>query len=177
MNNKSSYYIVNRTHPLPPDYIPVDLVVAPIPFIASMDDPKRLICSIMYFPLHALYLDAKNEGLDLYGISAYRSYERQLEIYNESVRKRGRTYTNRYIAKPGTSEHQTGLAIDLSCPSNDFELNENFAISEEGIWLAENAYRYGFEFSYPKEYVMETGYNYEPWHIRYTCKFADYYVY
>jgi len=176
MKQEYEYYLVDKCHPLPAEYVPGDLVVAPIPFAAPINDPKCLICSIVYFPLKSLYYASRDAGLCLYGISAYRSYYRQAEIYQESIKNRGINHTRKYIAVPGTSEHQTGLAIDLSCPANDFLLTESFADTAEGKWLADNVHKFGFALSYPKDKVKVTGYNYEPWHIRFTCKYAKFYV-
>lgn len=171
------HYIVDKEHPLPENYIPQDLVAAPIPFICADDDPKRLISKIAYSSLKKLYEASVTAGLSLYGISAFRSFKRQQEIYLASVIKKGVKYTNKYIALPGTSEHQTGLAIDLSCPSINYELVEEFENTPEGIWLRENAGYYGFILSYPKGCENETGYSYEPWHLCFACKTADFFVY
>lgn len=169
------HFLVDKEHPLPADYIPKDLVLAPIPFAAQLDDPKCLISSAMYYPLKSLYFASRKMGLQLIGISAYRSYERQKEIYEHSIATRGYSYTEKYIAAPGTSEHQTGLAIDLSCPSNHYELTESFAKTPEGQWLTRYAPLYGFLFSYPEDSYEKTGYYYEPWHIRYACTNTGYY--
>lgn len=171
------HYLVDRQHPLPSWYVPTDLVEAPIPFIASSCDPKRLICNIAHNALKNLVADSKKEGLSLYGISAYRSYYRQKEIYNESVKSRGIEYTKKYIALPGTSQHQTGLAIDISTPSINFDLIEEFANTNEGIWLAKNAMNYNFVISYPKGMELQTGFQYEPWHIFFTCTSAVYFIF
>ncbi|MCD8036605.1 MAG: M15 family metallopeptidase, partial [Clostridiales bacterium] len=106
-------------------------------------------------------------------VSAYRSYERQVEVYNNDVNrymKSGITeeeaieQTEKYVALPGASEHQTGLAIDLS---NDGSLEEDFIETEAGQWLKDNCYKYGFVVRYPEDKVQYTLINYEPWHIRY----------
>lgn len=172
---ETSYYLVDKKHPLPPHYVPEDLVVAPIPFVAPRTDPRCLIRSNVYFPLLSLYFSARDEGLYLYGVSAFRSYADQRGLYEQSIRSHGYAYTRKYIAPPGTSEHQTGLAIDLSCKANHFETNENFAHTKEGIWLKENAPKFGFVLSYPEISCLKNGYAYEPWHIRYTCKHERFY--
>ncbi len=106
-------------------------------------------------------------------VSAYRSYERQVEVYNNDITrymKSGMTeeeaieQTEKYVALPGASEHQTGLAIDLS---NDGSLEEDFIETEAGQWLKDNCYKYGFVVRYPEDKVQYTLINYEPWHIRY----------
>lgn len=162
-----NYYLADKTHPLPSWYVPADLVEAPLPFDAPVGNPKRLICAIAYDSLKQMYLDSLQEGLSIYGISGYRSYLRQKEIYEESISNRGLEHTKKYIAAPGTSEHQTGLAIDLSSPDLGFDLIEEFADTNEGIWIKKNAGNYGFRISYPKGMEHVTGFAYEPWHIFY----------
>lgn len=168
------HYLVDKNHPLPPAYYPTDLVPCSIPFRADMYDLKRYICAIANKPLETMHLAALEDGIKLYGISAFRTYHRQQEIYNNSLLEKGREHTEKYIAYPGCSEHQTGLAIDLSCSDIDFELTEEFADTKEGMWLHKYAYQFGFILSYPKN--NNKGYAYEPWHIRYACNNAKFYV-
>ena len=172
----NSHYLVDKDHPLPSWYIPHDLVEAPLPFVAPQGDPKRLISALIYDSLNNLYQDSLLENLNIYGVSAYRSYQRQKEIYEDSIRRRGLEYTQKYIAKPGTSEHQTGLAIDLSTPEIEYDLVEEFAHTKEGIWLNDNVKYYNFKISYPSDKVKITGYNYEPWHIFFTGSKAVYFL-
>ncbi len=169
------HYITDRYHPLPPTYIPADLIRSAVPFIAPISDLKRCVSMEMYEPLLKLFRACLEDGLSLMGVSAYRSYERQKEIYDSSIMNRGKTYTNSHIAFPGTSEHQTGLAIDVSCSSIDYELCEDFEYTAEGVWLKKNAGRFGFVFSFTKENAQYTGYVNEPWHIRYACKGTKYF--
>lgn len=169
------YYITDRYHPLPESYVPPNLVRAPVPFLASYNSSKRYIALPMYEPLRKLFYACYKDGLHLMGISAFRSYSRQKEIYENSILKQGKEYTNKHIAYPGTSEHQTGFAIDVSCSSLNYELAEEFEYTPEGIWLKENAKKYGFTFSFTKENQEYTGYLNEPWHIRYEYKNATFY--
>lgn len=165
---------------LNPAFYPDKLIFAPIPFYPAVPDPisKALIHADMYNPLFDLYRASVREGLELYGISAYRSYYRQLSIYNESIVANGYEHTQKYIAFPGTSEHQTGFAIDFSCPKVNFELDESFAGTREGIWLEKHAADFGFVLSYPKKNstdkmrICHDSIAYEPWHICYR-KVAD----
>lgn len=173
----TKHYLVDKYHPLPENYVPYDLDVAPIPFTCTIDSPKHLMCRITFESLKKMHADSKKEGLNIYGISGYRSYYRQREIYLESALKKGISHTLKYIAAPGTSEHQTGLALDVSCPGINYELTEEFALTPEGIWLKENSEKYGFIISYPENAYENTGYAYEPWHLFYCCKNASYYVY
>ncbi len=105
--------------------------------------------------------DAAKEGLDLWIRSGYRSYSRQKEIYNNYVAEDGKAAADRYSARPGHSEHQTGLAFDVN------SLSQSFENTAEGKWLAKNCWKYGFIIRYPKGKESITGYMYEPWHIRY----------
>ena len=105
--------------------------------------------------------DAKALGLNIPLVSGYRSYETQEKLYNKYVKKDGEKKANTYSAKPGESEHQTGLAFDIG------SVDRSFANTIEAKWLAENAYLYGFIIRYPKDKEEITGYNYEPWHLRY----------
>lgn len=171
------HYLTDRYHPLPNTYIPPDLVRAPVPFMAPVYDLKRCISMAAYDPLKNLFSACLSDGLNLMGISAFRPYERQKEIYDNSVITRGKESTSSHIAVPGTSEHQTGLAIDVSCPDVDYDLCEEFEFTNEGIWLKKHAHEFGFVFSFTRENSVYTGYVNEPWHIRYACKNAKYFVY
>lgn len=168
------HYLVDKNHPLPPAYCPADLTLCSIPFKADMYDLKRCICAIADKPLRTMHLAALEDGMELYGISGFRPYHRQQEIYNNSLIEKGKEHTEKYIAYPGYSEHQTGLAIDLSCPDINYELTEDFADTKEGQWLQKYAYQFGFILSYPKG--NNKGYAFEPWHVCYACNDAHFYV-
>lgn len=105
--------------------------------------------------------DAAKEGINLKVISGYRSYSHQNSIYNNYVKRDGKKEADRYSARPGHSEHQTGLAFDVN------SLEQSFGATKAGIWLSENCYKYGFVLRYPKGKENITGYMYEPWHFRY----------
>jgi len=104
---------------------------------------------------------AESQGLTLNIISGFRSYSHQNNLYNNYVAKDGKAAADRYSARPGHSEHQTGLAIDIN------SLYQSFENTNEGKWLKDNSYRYGFILRYPKDGEQVTGYMYEPWHFRY----------
>lgn len=104
---------------------------------------------------------AKREGIDIYIISGFRSYSRQNSIYNNYVSSDGKENADRYSARPGHSEHQTGLAADIN------SLYTSFENTPEGKWLSNNAYKYGFILRYTKNGEHLTGYMFEPWHYRY----------
>ena len=154
------FRLINREHPLPSNYIPSDLVDIGLPFDALPGEQKRLLEEKTAYAVLELISRSRHEGLNLCCISGYRSYARQAELYTGSS----------YVAAPGTSEHQSGLALDLSCPAVHMELSEAFAETREGIWLAGHAPLYGFILRYPKNKEHITGVPYEPWHIRYVTR-------
>lgn len=171
--------LVNKAHPLPSDYVPDHLVRPNIPFgdtgAASAGDPslfqeKFLMHQTAAACLELLFERGRTQNIYLYGISAYRSYARQQAIYAESVQTRGAAHAAQYIAPPGASEHQSGLAIDVSIPALDFQLEEQFDTTKEGKWLKQFAPLYGFIIRYPRGVSHITGYAYEPWHIRFVTK-------
>jgi len=107
---------------------------------------------------------AEKEGIDLIISSAFRNYEEQKETYEYYKNKKGEDYANNYAAKPGFSEHQTGLAFDILTTG---ATTATFEETKEFTWLKENAHKYGFIMRYPKGKENITGYKYEPWHYRY----------
>lgn len=104
---------------------------------------------------------AKADGVNIYIISGYRSYSYQKALYDGYVKTYGKALTDTFSARPGNSEHQSGLAADLN------KIDDNFGNTKEGKWLDENASKYGFILRYPKGKQNITGYKYEPWHFRY----------
>lgn len=104
---------------------------------------------------------AKVDGLNIYISSGFRSYSYQKTLYNNYVNRDGVAAADTYSARAGHSEHQSGLAFDVNT------INDSFANTEEGKWLNDNCYKYGFILRYPNGKGEETGYQYEPWHFRY----------
>lgn len=163
-----SYQIlVNQTYSLPPDYVPDDLCLTKVPFPEKEFLEKKLLRKTAAFALEQLFTYADSLGYSFFAISGYRSYKRQQEIYASHVKKYGLEYSSQVSAKPGCSEHQTGLAMDISLPSLSYRLVPEFGDTREGKWLADNACYFGFILRYPANKVHITGYTYEPWHIRY----------
>ncbi len=152
--------VVTKPRALSPiDYAPPDLVTwreSAYEFRAEVADQ-----------LERLFAAAKSDGVLLRVISGYRSYATQAETYRSWVRISGRASADATSAKPGHSEHQTGLAVDLDGADGACYLDACFGSSREGRWVARTAYRFGFILSYPKGYRERTGYVYEPWHLRY----------
>ena len=111
--------------------------------------------------LEIMAAGARAEGLTLVISSAYRSYNQQEQIYTQNVSRMGRQAADRVSARPGHSQHQLGLTVDFGSITN------SFAVTQEGIWLAANASRFGWSLSYPDGYEHVTGYSWESWHYRY----------
>ena len=113
---------------------------------------------------------ASLDGYDLYIGSGYRSYKTQNTVYNNYVKRDGKTKADTYSARPGHSEHQTGLAIDICARGGYKCIGSGFDGTKPANWLSENAYKYGFILRYPKGKTNETGYKFESWHYRYVGK-------
>lgn len=169
--------LINRDYELPKDYRPDDLTEPEVRFSFYGSNDKRKLRKKAASALEELFTAAEESDCILYGVSGFRSYERQSTIYNQNLLKKGSEHTNLYSAKPGTSEHQSGLAIDVSSRSASLQLLENFGKTDEGIWLAKNCWKYGYILRYPEDKVTITGYAYEPWHIRYVGKKLAKYLY
>ncbi len=169
--------LVNQKYLLPEDYVPADLTVPNVAFSFYGTYEKSYMREVAARALEKLFAGAAEKGYILKGVSAYRSYERQRQIYEKNLATKGRKHTKQFSAKPGSSEHQTGLTIDVSCSAVGCALEESFGETEEGKWLAKNCYKYGFIIRYPKEKSDITKYSYEPWHIRYVGKNLAKYIY
>lgn len=167
MNMDYPAILVNKANPLPEDYEPADLVTVNIPFAHAGNDNRNYMRRPAARELEVMFRDAAAAGTAPIGVSGYRSYKRQQEIYEGNLAVKGERHTSLYSARPGQSEHQTGLAMDISAPSVQSTLTTEVENTPEGQWLRANAHRYGFILRYPagKEHI--TGYAYEPWHFRY----------
>ncbi|MBC7546522.1 M15 family metallopeptidase [Candidatus Saccharibacteria bacterium] len=165
----SIWLVVNKARQLNPKiYIPNNLVVPNIPLRANITTTEKVVQKIMAGPLETMVTAAKSQGINLNLQSGYRSYNFQLSLYNGYVAQAGQAESDKQSARPGYSEHQTGLAADLggiSIPSCN--VAQCFADTVEGKWIAANAYNYGFIIRYPADKIAVTGYEYEPWHIRF----------
>lgn len=166
-NPKSLTVLVNRYYLLSSDYTPKNLIEPNVKFNFNYAHDKRMMQQTAAHALEKLFNAAEKKGHDFYGVSGYRSYARQLQIYNNNIATRGVTATDSVSAKPGSSEHQTGLAMDISIKSIGCHLDQALGRTPEGKWLAANCHEFGFIIRYPKGKDDITGYTYEPWHIRY----------
>lgn len=163
--------LVNPWTPLPEDFVPGELV--PVQNDQAVD-------ARAYPDLQNMLGDMSQEGLSPLICSSYRSQERQQELYDNKVqrvmaegasREAAQAEAARWVARPGTSEHQTGLAVDIVSLSNQM-LDETQESTPEFQWLAENAWKYGFILRYPSDKSEKTGIAYEPWHFRFVGKEA-----
>lgn len=159
--------LVNKSFSLPNPYVPKDLVEPNVDFIFPEHSEKRYMRKEAAEALEKLFKAANADGLPLAGVSAYRSFETQKYLFNYYVEKDGEEAANKYSAKPGQSEHQTGLAIDVSGDDGKCAAADCFAVTQEAKWLKNHAADWGFIIRYPKGKEVITGYQYEPWHIRY----------
>lgn len=164
--------LVNKKNALPSDYIPEDLVIPNVRFSFAEDLPKKQLRKVAAEALEELFEASDEAGLELFAVSGYRSYDRQDAIFASNASKHGEEAANQFSARPGESEHQTGLTMDVSSPGVDFGLTIEFGETPEGKWLKEHASDYGFIIRYPKGKEHITKYQYEPWHIRYVGKKA-----
>lgn len=159
--------LINKEHALPGDYIPDDLVFPDVRFPFTEELPKRQLRAIAADALEELFAASDAEGLDLFAQSGYRSYDTQDTIFASNVERHGEEAANHYSARPGESEHQSGLTMDVSTPAVDYMLVIEFGETPEGIWIAEHAHEYGFIIRYEEGKEHITQYQYEPWHLRY----------
>jgi len=162
--------VVNKSRSLPADYVPEDLVEPNVPFSFPGKAEKRLLRAEAAKALEAMFARAKQDNIQLYGVSGYRSFKTQQALYANYVRTQGEEHASRYSAQSGKSEHQTGLAIDVSGADKTTRLEEPFAHTPEGKWLERHASEFGFIIRYPRGKEALTGYAYEPWHLRYVGK-------
>lgn len=159
--------VVNKKRALPADYIPSDLVEPNVPFPFDEKVEKRMMRAEAAGALEKLFAMAKEQGIELYAVSGYRSYRTQKSLFDTYVQTQGAEHAAAYSAVPGKSEHQTGLAMDVSGADAQTRLEESFASTPEGQWLAANCAKAGYIIRYVQGKEDITGYAYEPWHLRY----------
>ena len=162
-NLNTNLLLVNKYNYLTEDYVPSNLENISRAYARSgmqlVKEAKEAF--------ETLSESAKKDGMNVIAMSSYRSYDYQVNLYNNYVAQDGKEAADKYSARPGYSEHQTGLAVDvynLDLPYTSFEETEEFT------WMQKNAYKYGFILRFPKDKVDITGYQYESWHYRYVGK-------
>ena len=153
--------LVDKKHYLANTFVPEDLVdLTKNPdYAINRTDLSLRVC--VEEALRKMAVAAKAEGITLLVSSTFRTYDYQKRLYERNVREMGKEAADRESAMPGSSQHQTGTAIDFG------DITDKFATEPSGIWLAENANKYGFSLSYPQGYEPVTGYRWECWHYRY----------
>lgn len=163
----SIWWVVNKTRPLPSGYVPDDLVVPDVRLRLAASNEQMQASNTIVPALKEMFAAANADGVMLVFGSGYRSETLQRQFYNSYVAQDGQAAADRLSARPGTSEHQTGLTFDATSLSGTCHLETCFESTPEGAWLLEHAHAYGFIIRYPEGKEHITGYSYEPWHLRY----------
>lgn len=148
--------IANKTYALPQDFIPTN-PDQPV----NADRSSTCLDKTLMNAWKIMLKDATAKGLNIYISSGYRSYNYQVNVYNRYVKSDGAAVADTYSSRPGNSEHQTGLCFDLNT------IEDSFQYTNEGKWVNDNCYKYGFCIRFPKGKDSATGYQYESWHLRY----------
>lgn len=153
----SPWVVVNKQHPITPsDYEPPQVVRVAGELVSAAAAPD----------LEALLARSRDDGVALTLVSGFRTYDYQAQVHRRSVARNGQAGADRYSARAGFSEHQTGLAVDFSSADGSATLSPRFAQTDEGLWLAAHAGEHGWLLRYTEADQAVTGYNPEPWHFR-----------
>ena len=161
INNPNNINVlVNKNNKLPDNYIPNDLVIVDSKYSENLQYLRKIANDAFV----NMCDKAKENGYYIKAVSTYRNYEYQDKLYHNYCKEKGIKYADMCSARSGHSEHQTGLAVDIS----DISLNyDNFGNTKEFKWVKDNAHKFGFILRYPKDKTNITGFKYEPWHYRY----------
>ncbi len=162
--------LVNKYNYLPNNYIPNNLEKLDL----SYSKEGMFLVKEAKVAFEKMHNDALLKNYNIIVMSSYRSYKYQENLYNQYTKKDGQKIADTYSSRPGHSEHQTGLAIDIYNGEVDYT---NFENTKEFSWMQKNAHKYGFILRFPKNKVKETGYMYESWHYRYVGKEIAKYIY
>ena len=165
-NVDGTLFIVNRTYRISKDYVPETVK-------AQVKGSLRSMRPDAAAALEEMFAACKEEsGVTLVSVSGYRSYNKQSRIYKNKLENVGgsKEKADEYVARPGASEHQTGFAMDVGQKKSKAGLTASFGKTKGGKWVAENCWRFGFILRYQEGWEDITGYNYEPWHVRYVGK-------
>ena len=147
---------------MPTDFVPLDVTLSTFA-LTGTNYLRRDAADAT----EKLFEAAKEEGIELLLRSGYISYETQKKNYEQDLYEMGMEYAEKISMRPGHSEHQLGLAIDITSDSVNQSLSVDFAKTEEGKWVLEHAHEFGFIIRYPENREAEVGYTYQPWHLRY----------
>lgn len=159
--SKGEVMLVNKYYYLTEDDTPSDLVTLTSKYNSGINSSMRKKAANAFMKMSDA---ASLDNVIIKNASAYRSYKYQVDLYNKYVKRDGKKAADTYSARPGFSEHQTGLATDIN------EIDNNFEDTDAFKWLDKNAYKYGFILRFPKDKEDITGYSYESWHYRYVGK-------
>lgn len=165
----SIWFIVNKQRSAPANYAPANLR-QPSFRVRASGSSEMLVRDDAANALEEMVRGAAAQGINLMLVSGYRSYGLQQSVYNGNVAKEGQASADKTSARPGHSEHQTGLAADLGTITGLCQLETCFGQTPEGRWLADHAHEYGFVIRYPDGKEGIVGYTYEPWHVRFVGK-------
>lgn len=166
-NTNSLLVLVNQNYRLDEFYAPTDFVPVEVPVTPYSQVNTNYLRRDAADATELLFSKAQEAGYELTLRTGYISYSVQKNLYNQDVYEMGLEYADKFNSRPGHSEHQTGLAIDITTPSINNELSLEFADTEEGKWVLAHAHEYGFIIRYPENRESEVGYFYEPYHLRY----------
>lgn len=158
----TNYILINKFFYVTKDYVPNNLKKMTMCTKGNIYLTEEALTNF-----NTMCQDMKKESLQIRAISAYRDYNYQLNLYNKYLVNDTKKNVDTYSARPGHSEHQSGLTVDVDNISSNFN---DFESTDEFIWMQQNAYKYGFILRYPKEKQEITGYSYESWHYRYVGK-------
>lgn len=161
INNPNNINVlVNKNNKLPDNYIPNDLVIVDSKYSENLQYLRKIANDAFL----KMCVEAERNGYYIKAVSTYRSYNYQDKLYNNYCKEKGIEYADMCSARAGHSEHQTGLAVDIS----DISLNyDDFGNTKEFKWIKDNAHKFGFILRYPDNKTHITGFKYEPWHYRY----------
>lgn len=165
----SLWVIANKQNAIPTSFVP-DLVVPDVRLRLAASEQQMQVSQLALKDLRSMFEAASNRGVNLVFGSGYRSADLQAQFYNSYVAQDGQAAADAYSARPGHSEHQTGLAVDITSPGGVCHLEICWEDTPEGKWVAENAHKFGFIIRYLEGKENITGYQYEPWHLRYVGK-------
>lgn len=166
-NNLNLETIVNKHYCLDSEYIPENLIVPNVQLSTRTSEDVHYISQVVEDDLIEMFDAASDEGINLVFTSGYRSYETQESLYGSYVATNGVEAADMFSARPGCSEHQTGIAFDIGTESTDALGVDAFNGTDAAEWIANNSYKYGFIVRYPEDKTYITQYDYESWHLRY----------
>lgn len=167
----SLYYLIDKKHSVGSDYVPKDLMPVKNNDLWNVSRNDLSLRPEAYAALEDLSRAALNDGIKLMVSSTYRSYQYQEGLFNRYVKQDGLELAERYSARPGTSQHQLGVAIDFG------SITDDWGDTKMGKWVYDNAAQFGWSLSFPQGYEDVTGYMWECWHFRYigveACRFQE----